>query len=216
MFVGTWNVNAKGKDEPLDDWICADWGRVGQPDLVAVGFQEIVDLNAVNVAVDNKTQQRSAFWTERLNSTLNGNVTKADDAYVMLMQKSMVGLLVCVFVKSVHRQRVNNVQAASVGVGVLGMGGNKGGVSVRLQFYDSTLCFVCSHLAAHRENVTGRNSDFTNILNKTVFDVGEDAVRQVIRNGSLAQWTIGSSIVGVPDVSFWFLFIRFAISRDFT
>ena len=24
----------------------------------------------------------------------------------------------------------------------------------------SSLCFVCAHLAAHRENVAGRNSDF--------------------------------------------------------
>jgi len=56
LFMGTWNVNAKGRDEPLDDWICADWGPNGEtsPDIIAVGFQEIVDLNAVNVAVDNK------------------------------------------------------------------------------------------------------------------------------------------------------------------
>ena len=28
---------------------------------------------------------------------------------------------------------------------------------------------VCAHLAAHRENVEGRNSDFANIIQKTVF-----------------------------------------------
>ena len=60
--MGTWNVNAKGKEEPLDQWLRADWVQTGSPDIVAVGFQEIVDLNAVNVAVDNKTQQRSQFW----------------------------------------------------------------------------------------------------------------------------------------------------------
>lgn len=199
LFVGSWNVNAKGKDEVLDEWICADWARVGQPDIVAVGFQEIVDLNAVNVAVDNKTQQKSAFWIDRLNTTLNNNNQNRTDEYVLIMSKSMVGLLICVFVKNSHRNRITNIHATSVGVGVLGMGGNKGGVSIRLQFYDSTICFVCSHLAAHRENVTGRNNDYMNVFNKTLFDVGEDAVRQVIRSGSLAQWTLGSSIVGVPD-----------------
>ena len=29
-----------------------------------------------------------------------------------------------------------------------------------IRLLDSTVCFVCSHLAAHRENVAGRNADF--------------------------------------------------------
>ena len=62
IFVGTWNVNAKGKDENLSSWLCADWHQYGPPDIVVVGFQEMVDLNAVNVAVENKSQQRSQFW----------------------------------------------------------------------------------------------------------------------------------------------------------
>jgi inositol polyphosphate 5-phosphatase INPP5B/F len=202
VFVGTWNVNAKGKEESLEEWICADWGPNGEqaPDIVAVGFQEIVDLNAVNVAVDNKTQQRSQFWLERLLQTLNNpRQGSSKHEYVLIMQRSLVGLLICVFVKSVHRSRVQYVQSASVGVGVMGMMGNKGGVSVRLQFYDSTLCFVCSHLAAHRENVTGRNADFANVYAKTTFEIGEEAIREVIRSGSLSHWVIGSSAVGIAD-----------------
>lgn len=124
--------------------------------------------------------------------TLNdNNGDNPADQYVMLLQNNMVGLLVCVFVKNAHPQRVTNVHAASVGVGVLGMGGNKGGVSVRLQCYDSTLCFVCSHLAAHRENVMGRNADFSNVLQKTAFDVGEDAVRQLHSKREFGTMDIG-------------------------
>lgn len=214
-LVGTWNVNAKGKEEPLDEWLCtAQWRRNGAPDIIAAGFQEIVDLNAVNVAVDNKTQQRSQFWVERLRYTLAGT----GELYTLLTQKSMVGLLVCVFVKSEHQQRVRFVQSASVGVGVLGMGGNKGGVSIRLQFYDTTLCFVCSHLAAHRENVVGRNADFANIFAKTNFDIGEVAIREVIRSGSLSNWTIGSSSVGIPDhdIVVWLGDLNYRIDESLT
>jgi hypothetical protein len=69
-----------------------------------VGFQEIVDLNAVNVAVDNKTQQKTQFWSEKIHRTINDVVSKvsadhARDGYTLMMQRSMVGLLVSVFVQ---------------------------------------------------------------------------------------------------------------------
>ncbi|KAK1734639.1 inositol polyphosphate 5-phosphatase [Skeletonema marinoi] len=167
IFVGTWNVNAKGKDENLSSWLCADWHQYGPPDIVVVGFQEMVDLNAVNVAVENKSQQRSQFWVDRIRSTLNSRENTMGDpmrAYTQLAVKYLVGLLVCVFVKAPHKPRLKYVGTDSVGVGVMGVMGNKGGVSIRLQFYDTTLCFVCTHLAAHRENVAGRNADFANVL----------------------------------------------------
>lgn len=220
MFTGTWNVNAKGKDEPLDDWLCADWGPNYDrlPDMVAVGFQEIVDLNAVNVAVDNKTQQRSQFWVERLNATLNSKNPNNDPnrRYVLVAQKSMVGLLVCVFVRYPHHSRVKYVNTSNVGVGVMGMMGNKGGVSIRLQFYDSSLCFVCSHLAAHRENVTGRNADFANVFQKTTFDVGDAAIREVIRSGSLSHFATQSTTVGLADHdhTFWLGDLNYRIDES--
>jgi phosphatidylinositol-bisphosphatase len=222
LFVGTWNVNAKGKDEGLDEWICSDWGPNGEyaPDIVAVGFQEIVDLNAVNVAVDNKTQQRSQYWVDRLRATLNSPARTQNNpnqrGYALLMHQSMVGLLMCVFVKAPHRNRVKYVSNDSVGVGVMGMMGNKGGISIRIQFYDSTMCFVNSHLAAHRENIAGRNADYQNILSKLSFDVGEDAVREVIRNGSMSQWASGSSAVGIADhdICFWLGDLNYRIDES--
>jgi len=131
VFLGTWNVNAKGKaDENIASWLCADWPQFGQPDIVVVGFQEMVDLNAVNVAVENKSATRSQFWIEKIRSTLNSRqYTQGDPgrAYTELASKFLVGLLVCVFVKAPHRPRVKYVHADSVGVGVMGMMGNKGG-----------------------------------------------------------------------------------------
>jgi phosphatidylinositol-bisphosphatase len=136
--------------------------------------------------------------------------------YALIMQRSMVGLLVCLFVKAPHRHRCKAVTSDSVGVGVMGMMGNKGGVSVRLQFYDSTICFVCAHLAAHRENVAGRNADFFNVLQKASFDIGEDAVRENIRNGSMSQWASGSSAVTVidHDLVFWLGDLNYRIDES--
>lgn len=52
---------------------------------------------------------------------------------------------------------------------MMGVMGNKGAVVVRLSLYDSTLCFVCAHMAAKRANIQGRNADFWSILAKTAF-----------------------------------------------
>ncbi|VEU36733.1 unnamed protein product [Pseudo-nitzschia multistriata] len=221
IFVGTWNVNAKGKEESLREWICGDWMRHNlMPDIVVVGFQEIVDLNAVNVAVGNKTEQRTQYWSDQLLQTLNPSHNQHGQPlapqYSLVMQRSLVGLLICLFVKVQHRPRCKAVASDSVGVGVMGMMGNKGGVSVRLQFYDSNICFICSHLAAHRENVAGRNADFLNVLQKTSFEVGEEVVRETIRNGSMSQWALGTSSVSATDhdVVFWLGDLNYRIDES--
>jgi phosphatidylinositol-bisphosphatase len=98
----------------------------------------------------------------------------------------------------------------------MGVMGNKGGASIRLQFYDSTLCFVCTHLAAHRENVVGRNADFANVFNKTSFEIGDEAVKEVIKLGSLNQWAAGTNSVGVSDhdVVFWFGDLNYRVDES--
>ena len=45
---------------------------------------------------------------------------------------------------------VGEVSTASVACGVLGVGGNKGGVAVSFTLYRRRLCCVCSHFAAHQ------------------------------------------------------------------
>ena len=190
----TWNVNAKKitSTDPtyLDPWLFPPQSQSqsqpasdnSTPDIVAVAFQEIVDLNAVNVALDSKAMQKSVAWQEDLLASLNQR-----DSYSFVCEKHLVGMLLCVYVKTKHTSNVKYVYSDSVGVGVMGMLGNKGGVSVRLQIYDSTFCFTCSHFAAHRENVSGRNADYGNILSKLKFEIGREAVEECIKSGSLSQ-----------------------------
>lgn len=48
--------------------------------------------------------------------------------------------------------------------------GNKGAVAVRLEVGGrSSLCFVCVHMAAHREQVLARNAEYKLISSKPVF-----------------------------------------------
>ena len=57
----------------------------------------------------------------------------------------------------------------SVKTGIGGKAGNKGAVGIRLLLHSSSLCFVCSHFAAHQTKVMERNQDFAEIFKKAQF-----------------------------------------------
>jgi phosphatidylinositol-bisphosphatase len=176
LFCGTYNVNAKKEDGGLDEWIGPAQGE-NWSDLYVLGFQEIVDLNAMNVALDgSKTANRSQFWVDKIAESLRKN--RNGDQYILVTQRSLVGLLMCVFAKESLTNSISDVRTASTAVGVMGVMGNKGGVSCRFSLFDSSVCFVCSHLAAHRGNVAGRNADYVNIVEKTTFAAAVAATQQ--------------------------------------
>jgi hypothetical protein len=43
------------------------------------------------------------------------------------------------------------------------MSGNKGAVGIRLQYHDTSFCFVTAHLAAGHANIEERNMDYRTI-----------------------------------------------------
>lgn len=63
-------MNAKKQEGGLHEWLLP--AGSAPSDLYAVGFQEIVDLNAMNVAINsNNTSQRAGFWQERIREALD-------------------------------------------------------------------------------------------------------------------------------------------------
>ncbi|GAV00951.1 hypothetical protein RvY_11731 [Ramazzottius varieornatus] len=219
FWVGTWNVNGGKhtkstayKDRPLDDWLldCASLSQqegknfldpsfnVDKPvDVFSVGFEEIVDLNASNIMAASTTNQRQ--WCIDLTNVINktGN-------YVLVNSVQLVGVCLFIFVHIRHVPFLRDVATAMVKTGLGGATGNKGGVAIRFQLYNSSLCFCCSHFAAGQSNVNERNADFQEISRKLVFpadltphshdfvfwcgdfnyriDMGNDFVRDYIKN----------------------------------
>ena len=62
-----------------------------------------------------------------------------------------------------------DVAVSTVKTGMSGRTGNKGAVAVRFLFHAISVCFVCSHFAAHEAKVSERNQDFADICKKTRF-----------------------------------------------
>jgi len=166
VYVGTWNVNAKKPSEDLEDWLLLPGYETA--DIYAIGFQEIVDLNAGNLLVDHNA---SKPWEDKIERTLK-------QQYVQVATKHLVGLSLCVYVKRALRQEVSEISAETVGVGIMGVGGNKGAVGIRFNLFNSSLCFVNSHLAAHQHNSAGRNADYAAICARLLFNDAKSKIQK--------------------------------------
>lgn len=91
--------------------------------------------------------------------------------YCLVASKQMVGIFLTVWVRSELRYHVHNLKVSCIGRGLMGYLGNKGCVSVSMSLYQTTFCFMCSHLASGQKDgdELRRNSDVLEILKNTYF-----------------------------------------------
>lgn len=91
--------------------------------------------------------------------------------YCLVACKQMVGLFVTVWARRELVRHVGHVRFCCVGRGIMGYLGNKGCISVSMSLHQTSLCFVCSHLASGEKegDELKRNSDVVEILKNTQF-----------------------------------------------
>ncbi|KAF2975452.1 hypothetical protein EK904_005045 [Melospiza melodia maxima] len=182
VCVGTWNVNG-GKqfrsiafrNQTLTDWLLDAPKLAGihefqdhknKPvDIFAIGFEEMVELNAGNIVNASTTNQK--LWAAELQKTIS-----RDYKYVLLASEQLVGVCLFVFIRPQHAPFIRDVAVDTVKTGMGGATGNKGAVAIRMLFHTSSLCFVCSHFAAGQSQVKERNEDFVEISRKLAFPMG--------------------------------------------
>lgn len=141
IAVGTYNVNGGKhfrsvvfKDIQLSDWLLDP--HIKKPgnlvdtsfnddhksipvDIYAIGFEEIVDLNAANIV--NSSTENAKAWASELQKVLS-----RDRQYVLLTYQQLVGVCLYIFVRPEHVPYIRDVAVDSVKTGLGGHTGNKG------------------------------------------------------------------------------------------
>eukprot|EP00899_Mesostigma_viride_P006259 jgi/Mesvir1/15634/Mv03239-RA.1 len=91
--------------------------------------------------------------------------------FQQLLHRQMVGLHLCIWIKTELMRHVSQVQTSAVGCGILNWLGNKGAVCARFRLFKSTFCFVNCHLSSGNgpAQLARRNQDFAEIMRRTYF-----------------------------------------------
>ncbi|GAB1601830.1 synaptojanin-1-like isoform X2 [Argonauta hians] len=222
VCCGTWNVNGGThfrsiafKKEKLTDWLldahtCCrnlfpnsldqDANFSLPADIFAIGFEEIVDLNASNIV--RASTENSREWQNEIQKTIS-----REYKYIPLATIQLVGVCLILFIRPNLAPLISDIAIDSVKTGLGGAAGNKGAVAVRFLLKSTSFCFLCAHFAAGQSQVNERNNDFHEIMKKLslqgkpvgshdyIFWVGDfnyridlpkDDVKELVRNHN---WT---------------------------
>ena len=164
IWVGTFNLNGRteGTEEDLSPWLFPPPMENEQPDIYAVGFQEIVELSPQQIM--NSDPSRKNLWEQAVQSTLNRRqAALGGEKYVLLRSGQLVGAALCIFVKTSALKQIRNVEGSVKKTGMSGMAGNKGAVAIRFDYANTQICLVTAHLAAGFANYDERNRDYATI-----------------------------------------------------
>lgn len=138
IAVGTYNVNGGKhfrsvvyKDVSLADWLLdshvintgelvdlshQDNEHSAPIDIFAIGFEEIVDLNAANIMA--ASSENAKAWADELQKVLS-----RDRPYVLVTYQQLVGVCVYLFVSPEHVPHIKDVAIDSVKTGLGGAAG---------------------------------------------------------------------------------------------
>lgn len=135
----------------------------------AEGDTTTSDEEDADVVVDEEAASSSMVSDATL--LLRPAAASLQGRYCLVACKQMVGLFTTVWARRELVAHISHVRLSCVGRGIMGRLGNKGCISVSMSLHQTSLCFVCSHLASGEKDgdELRRNSDVVEILKNTQF-----------------------------------------------
>lgn len=156
VLTATWNVgNAPPDVKELHFWL-PHQQRGGTDttaaacDLVVVGVQEC-SYEA------QSSKSCKSEWLQCLERHFGPN-------YQCMAYHSLWEIRIVVFCKRELYRFVRDVRTEDKAIGIGNVLGNKGGVTVSFTLFDTSFCFLNTHLAAHQDKVRERNEGLARIL----------------------------------------------------
>jgi inositol-1,4,5-trisphosphate 5-phosphatase len=102
-------------------------------------------------------------WTTAISSLLG-------EHYERVASHQLIGMFLVVFANKALVPTISLVQKGHLPTGHFALLGNKGGTAIRLQCYDTTICFVNVHLYHVADATMRRTGDVRRILSDIVFE----------------------------------------------
>ena len=156
--------------------------------LYVLGLQEVVDLNAARTTLFTDSTP-----IEKWNTALSESLP---EGYELVVAEQLSGILLLIYASPEAARSITNVSSTTVGTGLLGYMGNKGGIAARLVMGEATrIVFVNSHLASGTEawHLERRCWDYNQIVTRTQFDPISNSVMFEDESGK----------IGDEDFAFW-------------
>ncbi|KAK7912112.1 Endonuclease/exonuclease/phosphatase [Apiospora marii] len=155
--------------------------------LYVLGLQEIIALNSISQYADTSAMSK---WQAALEAAM-------PPYYKLVTSQQLSGLLLLMYASPEVADTISNVSTVSVGTGLLGYMGNKGGVSSRIMLGETTrMVFTNCHLASGHDqaNLDRRCWDYGRIMAQTQF--------APLNHGGVLDDT--GEKLGDEDFGFWF------------
>ena len=115
IYVGTFNLNGQtsGIYDDLSQWLCPPFLGNSQlhPELVVVGFQEIVQLSPQQIMSTDPARRQ--LWEQAVLEALNSGGKE----YVLLRGGQLVGAALLIYIKTSAIGQVRNVEGSLKKVG---------------------------------------------------------------------------------------------------
>lgn len=114
IWAGTFNLNGRldGIGADLSPWLCPPLDLAQQnPEIVAVGFQEIVELSPQQIM--STDPGRRMQWEIAVKRTLNEHAAAVgSEKYLLLRGGQLVGASLSIFAKESILIRIKNVEGS--------------------------------------------------------------------------------------------------------
>ncbi|KIJ69041.1 hypothetical protein HYDPIDRAFT_164716 [Hydnomerulius pinastri MD-312] len=179
--IGSYNTNLQagaGLPQDLVDWL-APTLQVSSflskepraPDIVAIGFQELLPLHLGLAGLSKKVIDER---DEHIRGQIEAHAPNKEP-YSLVAKVVNVGVALLVYARDdAVARRVCDVQTQWTGCGP-GYMGNKGAVGIRFRVSDrgskagEVFTFVCAHLTAHEPHLSQRIADYNHIVRTLLF-----------------------------------------------